>query len=77
MIGDKFPSTEPSGDEAAADTGASQAPAASARPATPAARPAPKPEQTSDDTDVGWGEAPESGDAHDRWLLEQRPPHWD
>jgi hypothetical protein len=38
------------------------------------------PEQTKDDTDVGWGEAadPESArDEHERWLLEQRPPHWD
>jgi hypothetical protein len=34
-------------------------------------------EQTRDDTDVGWGEIPEPSDAHDRWLLEQRPPHWD
>ena len=35
------------------------------------------PEQTKDDTDVGWGRVPESMDAHERWLLEQRPPHWD
>jgi hypothetical protein len=34
-------------------------------------------DQTRDDTDVGWGEVPEPADAHDRWLLEQRPPHWD
>ena len=34
-------------------------------------------EQTRDDTDVGWGEVPEPSDAHDVWLLEQRPPHWD
>ena len=34
-------------------------------------------EQTRDDTDVGWGEVPEPSDAHDRWLREQRPPHWD
>jgi hypothetical protein len=34
-------------------------------------------EQTRDDTDVGWGEVPEPADAHDRWLHEQRPPHWD
>lgn len=33
------------------------------------------PEQTVDDTDAGWGEAPrESG--HEAWLQEQRPPHW-
>jgi hypothetical protein len=36
-----------------------------------------RPDQTRDDTDVGWGETPEPPDAHDRWLLEQRPPHWD
>jgi hypothetical protein len=33
------------------------------------------PEQTKDDTDAGWGEY-RDGDAHDRWLHEQRPPHW-
>ena len=32
-------------------------------------------EQTSDDTDAGWGERPNEG-AHDQWLQEQRPPHW-
>ncbi|MFF5177331.1 hypothetical protein ACFY2Q_04800 [Micromonospora sp. NPDC000316] len=32
------------------------------------------PEQTSDDTDEGWGERT-SG--NDDWLLAQRPPHWD
>jgi hypothetical protein len=32
-------------------------------------------EQTKDDTDAGWGEHhPES--AYDRYLREQRPPHW-
>ncbi len=34
------------------------------------------PEQTRDDTDVGWGELPDES-AHDRWLQEQRPPHWE
>ena len=33
------------------------------------------PEQTKDDTDAGWGERTEQS-AHDRWLQEQRPPHW-
>ncbi len=33
------------------------------------------PEQTTDDTDLGWGERRDQ-DAHDRWLQEQRPPHW-
>lgn len=32
--------------------------------------------QTSDDTDVGWGEVPDA-DGPDRWLREQRPPHWE
>ncbi|MEV1287176.1 hypothetical protein [Micromonospora sp. NPDC049679] len=31
------------------------------------------PEQSSDDTDRGWGESPSSND--DR-LLADRPPHW-
>ncbi len=33
------------------------------------------PEQTSDDTDVGWGDdqQPESGDER---LLREKPPHW-
>ncbi len=48
----------------------------------PAGRPASPPEQTRDDTDVGWGERPEQSarpaeSAHDRWLQEQRPPHWE
>jgi len=34
-----------------------------------------KPEQTKDDTDAGWGER-EDLSAHDRWLFDQRPPHW-
>jgi REase_MTES_1575 len=33
--------------------------------------------QTADDTDLGWGEVPPPGDAHDDWLRAQRPPHWD
>lgn len=52
------------------------------RPAMPTDPPAEErargdtpPEQTVDDTDAGWGEAPrESG--HESWLREQRPPHW-
>jgi hypothetical protein len=32
------------------------------------------PEQTTDDTDHGWGERPGSNDER---LLEERPPHWD
>ena len=46
--------------------------------AGPVDRPAePVLEQTTDDTDLGWGEAPPSDDAHDEWLRAQRPPHWD
>jgi hypothetical protein len=33
------------------------------------------PDRTADETDVGWGERPESDD-RDR-LLRDRPPHWD
>jgi len=33
-------------------------------------------EQTLDDTDAGWSERVDDS-AHDRWLREQRPPHWD
>jgi very-short-patch-repair endonuclease len=32
--------------------------------------------QTTDDTDVGWGERRDEG-GHDQWLRNQRPPHWD
>ncbi|SDP40212.1 AAA domain-containing protein [Pedococcus dokdonensis] len=32
-------------------------------------------QQTKDDTDAGWGEGADDS-AHDRWLREQRPPHW-
>jgi hypothetical protein len=44
-------------------------------------QPAPRrrPEQTTDDTDLGWGEAKDPDDVrdgHERWLREQRPPHW-
>ena len=36
--------------------------------------------QTKDDTDAGWGEAPDRDqkrDQHEQWLHEQRPPHWE
>lgn len=33
-------------------------------------------DQTRDDTDLGWGERRDVGD-HERWLREQRPPHWE
>jgi very-short-patch-repair endonuclease len=55
--------------EAAADAEATPEP-------TPKAAPRRRPEQTRDDTDAGWGERRDD-DAHDRWLQEQRPPHWE
>lgn len=33
------------------------------------------PDQTSDDTDIGWGEWRGGGSDDDR-LIEDRPPHW-
>lgn len=33
-------------------------------------------QQTRDDTDEGWGDGAVDP-AHDRWLQEQRPPHWE
>jgi hypothetical protein len=32
------------------------------------------PDQTQDDSDIGWGDPPRSAD--DDRLLEDRPPHW-
>ncbi|GAA2801944.1 hypothetical protein GCM10018965_003940 [Nonomuraea roseola] len=32
------------------------------------------PEQTADDTDLGWGERQE--DDSDAFYLENKPPHW-
>ena len=54
--------------------------AAAAEAGQPPAPEEPAVEQTKDDTDVGWGETPDpeaARDEHERWLLEQRPPHWD
>jgi hypothetical protein len=33
------------------------------------------PAQSTDETGIGWGEAPESDD--DERLRQERPPHWD
>jgi hypothetical protein len=33
------------------------------------------PDQTSDDTDRGWGERPDDADDDER-LLREKPPHW-
>ena len=57
-----------------ADEGAASPPVETAGGRRPAARVCP--EQTRDDTDAGWGELPDEH-AHDRWLHEQRPPHWE
>ncbi len=46
-----------------------------ARKRKPRGRTVVTPEQTKDDTDAGWGEVGDES-AHDRWLREQRPPHW-
>ncbi len=34
------------------------------------------PDQTSDDTDRGWGERPDDADDDER-LLREKPPHWE
>lgn len=58
----------PASNEAEADEGQTDVPAAGQVRV--------RPEQSTDDTDAGWGERrDESG--HDRWLREQRPPHWE
>ena len=36
---------------------------------------APLPEQTTDDTDLGWGEQTDEADDDER-LLRDKPPHW-
>jgi hypothetical protein len=35
------------------------------------------PEQTSDDTDAGWGEEPERDEDDVRRLEAERPPHYE
>ena len=34
------------------------------------------PEQTSDDTDRGWGERPDDELSDDERLIREKPPHW-
>ena len=53
----------------AADPGAPAADLAAPAPAVAATR-------APDDSDVGWGEVADGGVDRDRWLQEQRPPHW-
>jgi hypothetical protein len=56
------------------------APAGSPVPTASPASPDPDdrpvlPQQSTDETDVGWGEQPEQDD--DERLRQDRPPHWD
>ena len=34
------------------------------------------PDQTSDDTDRGWGEHPDDAEDDDERLIREKPPHW-
>lgn len=34
------------------------------------------PEQTSEDTDLGWGELPDDEVTEDERLVREKPPHW-
>lgn len=34
------------------------------------------PEQTSDDTDRGWGEHPDDVEDDDERIRREKPPHW-
>lgn len=77
----KAPAVEPTGDRRGAGAPEGVDPAggadATGRAAPPRRRGVRRPpDQTSDDTDAAWGERRDE-DAHDRWLQEQRPPHWE
>lgn len=50
-------------------------PASDQPAALPPAPNAGLPEQTTDDTDAGWGEGADPD--RERWLLGERPPHWE
>ncbi|MGW7021841.1 hypothetical protein ACWGGS_21250 [Streptomyces decoyicus] len=76
------PESAPAPEDATADaTAAAQAPAPAARPARkPAARlifDDPLNQQSSDDTDRGWGERPSGSDsaADLARFLDEKPPH--
>ncbi len=73
-MGHQTPSDEPPGEAPTGDEASDAPPTVEAGPESPTPRTS-TPEQTSDDTDAGWGE-PAEQDQHDRWLHEQRPPHW-
>ena len=34
------------------------------------------PDQTTDDTDRGWGERPDDAEDDDERLIREKPPHW-
>lgn len=34
------------------------------------------PDQTTDDTDRGWGEHPDDAEDDDERLIRDKPPHW-
>lgn len=34
------------------------------------------PEQTADDTDLGWGDWRDADADPDRFYLDEKPPHW-
>ena len=34
------------------------------------------PDQTTDDTDRGWGEQPDDAEDDDERLIREKPPHW-
>ena len=34
------------------------------------------PEQSTDDTDVGWGERPDEDDDDDERIAREKPPHY-
>ena len=34
------------------------------------------PDQTTDDTDRGWGESPDDAEDDDERLIREKPPHW-
>jgi hypothetical protein len=71
-------SASAAGPAEAAETPPAEIPPADIQPADTKPRAAttrPKLEQTRDDTDAGWGERLDE-DAQDRWLRDQRPPHW-
>jgi hypothetical protein len=57
-----------------ADPPPAGAPARAAGAGAPPAGDRGAPEQSREDTDIGWGEYPEPAD--DR-LYRERPPHWD